>query len=109
MKEISLGRPDEYGAVPAPAPSPETSKTVRYPSAYIDEYDGPEIADEGTITFRYRLREKTERNTADGKENCTLVLDLVAITDVDLEDESDEVNETAAEAMDRRLKPKKSR
>ena len=109
MKPFSLAipRPDnlpsDKGAVMQAPPEPAEP---RYPTAYIDEYRGPELASEGLITFRFRLKEKTERTNPDGTETCSLALDLREVVEADLEDEESEIDpdETAAEAMDSKLK-----
>lgn len=101
MKPISLAIPSRnLGAVATIAPPVEDE--TRYPVAYISEYSGPELADEGTITFRYRIRRKTEEKRGD-TELCSYDLELKEVLKADFEDETN-VEESAVEAMHRRIK-----
>lgn len=85
------------------------SSETHYPRAYLDNFPGPELADSGTITFRYRVASKEEIPAKDGKpEQCHYRLELIEVTQATLEDEEASADESAEEAMDRKLRRKKS-
>jgi len=105
VKPISLATPRPNSSLRAIAvPEAPSEGEPRYPVAYLDSYNGPELADEGTITFRYRVKRKTEERKPEGDgENCAYDLELTEIVKADFEEETD-VDESAAEAMDRKIK-----
>lgn len=113
-KPIDLGvsRSDLY---PQPASvSPAQPEGKSYPDTYIEGVEGLEFPDSGTVTFKFeKVREVEEKR--DGKKKCSYNLKLLEVQKIvpdaeEEEDDSDEYSdETAAEAMDRKLKPKASK
>ena len=80
MKPISLGSKLEGPCCPAPEPS----KSMYYPSVYMNLDDSrlSDLPDSGTITFQFNKRSYTE-STRDGKKSCSCELEFQAVTDFD--------------------------
>lgn len=111
-KPIDLGvsRSDLYPQPVSVSPAQPEGKS--YPDTFIEGVEGLEFPESGTVTFKFeKVREVEEKR--DGKKRCSYNLKLLEVQkivpDAEAEDEEDDgeySDETAAEAMDRKLKPK---
>lgn len=110
MKPIDLGVvPDWKKNVVLTAPtSPVSDDKPDYPDVFIDGVKGLELPDSGEITFEFEVvREVSEKK--EGVEKCSYNLKLKRIVDVESEEccgDSADI-ESAEEAMDKHLRPKK--
>jgi hypothetical protein len=96
MKSIDLGRKMDTLAEPI---SPKKTEKV-YPTLWIDEAEGElELPDSGTMTISFVMKEKTERETENGK-TCSYRLEVRSIDDLK-EDESSEPEENTERNMDK--------
>ena len=97
MKPIDLGR--KMG-VPAEPISVKRDEKV-YPTLWIDEAEGSELElpDSGTMTISFVVKEKTERETEEGK-TCSYRLEVRSIDGVE-QDETDEPEETTEREFDK--------
>lgn len=80
-KGIDLALP-AYGGENPVAVS-QTDRPPDYPSLHLEftDEDAPDFPDDGTVTFRYHLSQKTESDR-NGKERCSYTLDIQKLVDV---------------------------
>jgi hypothetical protein len=80
-KGIDLALP-AYGGDPVSLSS-HTDRPPDYPSLHLefDDEDAPDFPDDGTITLRYHVSQKTESDR-NGKQRCSYTLEVQKLVDV---------------------------
>jgi len=111
MKELDLEITDKYGPI-GTVPASDSGSAKYYPTLHLEgsELDFPE---DGTVTFEFSVKRRTESKNSDGSERCEYDLEIRKLKSVKAapgeKDEQPYKRDTSAEdALDRLMKEREA-